>query len=51
MSYQKHITQLGGKLTNLTKTAKTTLIATPTPRRQSLGPLYNSVITRFYKNL
>jgi hypothetical protein len=51
MSYKRHITQLGAQLTLTTKPTKKLPIAIPTTRRQMLGTLYNSIITRFYKNL
>ncbi|MDF2867214.1 MAG: hypothetical protein K0S11_684 [Gammaproteobacteria bacterium] len=51
MSYQRHISQLGAQLKPLTKSTKTSPIVITTHRKRTLGTLYNTVITRFYKNL
>jgi|GEM_PF-2417891 len=51
MSYQRHITQLGANLIHRNQATKASPIPIPTPRKPLQGMLYNSVITRFYKNL
>jgi len=51
MSYQRHIARLGAKLSPVTQSIKTSPLALPRHKRRTLGLLYNTVITRFYKNL
>lgn len=51
MSYQRHIAQLGANLSTVTQSIKTLPLAFTTHKRRNLGLLYNTVITRFYKNL